>query len=512
MKTLIAVLLPAVAAAQLGHEPVLPETGRAMVGVGRAVALTLPGAVRFVAGRADGSPVSAEDPEVGAETGDETFGTYRVRLRPAVVVPGRGFFKVYRLALDAEFVGLAMGGDAEPGLEHDPRQLYRDDRSGVRLSQAYLLAAGDTLALKLGLVRSHFGFGTVANDGEDADPHSVRASPFGFAREGDRNARAQVAVFPLTPGLSTDGRSTRPLTLTVAADAIVDDERARWVDDDRAYQILGGAFVDVADVRAGAGAVYRTQTHEEGGETEVWIAVASARYDAAFDPVALWVEGELAAYFGETTLSQSVFVEDPYTVRAIGGVGRLGTAWKQLEAVVEGGYASGDDNPFDSEVRGFTFDRAYRVGLLMFPEALRAQSAVTAHNIADETFRGAPPRGYDSIPTGGAIQGAVYLNPRVAYTPFPAATLYLGYLYGRTEEAAVDAFRSGVAGGDPVSHSGAVDAHELGHEVDVGVAYTRQFPGVRVRGKAEFAYFAPGEVFADADPMTGAWVQLEAAW
>lgn len=517
MRILILLLVPTAALAQLGREPVLPEVDRAMVGLGRAAALTLAGSARLVGGRADGVEVAAEDPLVGDSTDADAFGTYRVRLRPAVVIPGTWLFRLYRLAADAELVGLATGGETRAGLESDPRQIYRDDRTGVRLSQAYALAAGEHMALKLGLVRSHFGLGIVANDGEDAELGSVRDSPFGFAREGDRNVRAQLAVFPLRPGVGGDGRSTRPLTLALAADAIYDDDSARWRDGDRAYQLLGGAFVDVGDLRVGAGLEYRTQDYDEGGETDVWVAVATARYDLLHAPLFAWVEGEMAGYFGETTLAQSVFHEAPTEVFALGGVARAGARWDVLEGVFEFGYASGDDNPFDDQVRSFTFDRSHRVGMLMFGEALRAHSAVTAHNIEDETFRAQPPRGYDAIPTGGAVRDAIYLNPRVAYAPVRGASVYLGYLYGRTEEPATDTFRSGVAGGTSTGPRGAVDAYTLGHEVDVGVSYRRRVWALELSAKAELAWFAPGEVFDTAegdaaDDMTGAWLQLEAAW
>ena len=275
--------------------------------------------------------------------------------------------------------------------------------------------------------------------------------------------------------------------------------------------------MDVGDLRAGAGAEYRTQTYDEGGETDVWVAIATARYDLLHTPIEAWVEGDLAAYFGETTLAQSVFHESPYEIFALGGVGRLGARWRWLEAVLEGGYASGDDNPFDNQVRSFTFDRSYRVGMLMFGEALRTQSAVTSHNIEDETFRDQPPRGFDAIPTGGAVRNAVYLNPRLAYAPIPWLTVYAGYLYARTEEPATDAFRSGVAGGTSTASGGAVDAHGLGHEFDFGVGGGWRLWGVQLSAKLEIAWFDPGEVFDQpngdaAENMAGAWGQLGAAW
>ena len=66
------------------------------------------------------------------------------------------------------------------------------------------------------------------------------------------------------------------------------------------------------------------------------------------------------------------------------------------------------------------------------------------------TRRDAERRGYDHLPTAGAVRNAVYLNPRVVYSIDSRAALYGGYLYATAEEYVADAFRSGLNGGQPV--------------------------------------------------------------
>ncbi len=519
MRWLAALVVAGSAWAQLGHEPLMPDPERLMVGIGRGAALALPGSLRLTGGYASGVEVSSEDPAVGAETPEELFGEARLRLRPAFVMPSTGFWSLARLALDAELTAPLFGGDAVTGLEYDPRQQRRDDGVTARVNQFYGLLAGQYLALKTGYFRTHFGLGVLSNDGTDPQlvdgRWSVEESPFGFAHDADTSARVQVAVFPLPSFVAGDGTSARPLTLLLAGGAVTADDT---VDDpgDAAWEALGGVLFRTADLQIGAGTQYRNQTYAEGGETEVWVPVLYARYDVLYRPATLWVAAEGAGLVGETTLVQSVLRESPFEVRAMGGVARVGALWEALEGVLEVGYASGDDNPFDDQVRQFSFDREYRVGLLMFDEALRQTTAVTAYNAADETYRGEPSRGFDSLASDGAVRGAVYLNPRVGYS-IAGASLVVGYVYGRSEEPYADAFRTGLAGGVPTGHRGAKQPQELGHEVDVGLSYGGRVGPLALQGRAQLAWFKPGDVFETAtgdaaSDMTGYWLYVEAGW
>lgn len=513
---LVAALAAAPAHAQLSRDPLFPEPDRLAVSVGANGALLLPGSLRLVGGHVGGVAVASTDPAVDGETPDDDFLTARLRLRPGLVWTSGGFFAVYKAQVDADLDWHAVGHEVPAGLDHDPTWEARADVLSPRLTQAYVTAAGEWLALEAGLTRSAFGLGLVANPGEDPATGTVRESPFGFAREGDRLVRGRVTAFPL--GLGGDDAGPRPpLAVAVAADAIVDDDTAVWADGDRAWQVLGGLFGIAGPVRSGAGVVYRRQAHAEGGDTEVWIGILTARYDALTEPVHLWAEAEVAGYTGTTTLTQSVLDPRAADILSAGGVLRLGGAWRLLEAVLEGGFASGDDNPVDREVHTFAFDREYRVGLLMFGEMARLSSAVAAHDIDNPTFRAEPPRGYEAVATEGAVQNALYLNPRVAVRPLDGFTLTLGYLYAVSEEPYADPYRSTLAGGAAVGPRGAAGERGLGHEVDLGAEYEVHLRPVRLRARAQFAWFDPGPVFdtaegGEAPAVTGLWAHLEAFW
>lgn len=354
-------------------------------------------------------------------------------------------------------------------------------------------------ALKVGLVRAHFGLGMVANAGEDGPPNSVAQSPFGYARQHDRNLRAQLSLFVFEPRRRPEGLQV-PLALMAAVDRVIDDDTVQHAQGDRAWQAMGGAMVHVGDLRLMLGLLRREQQYAQGGETKIWLTAASGRYDWRAQGHHLWAEGEFAGYFGETDLTQSPILPGPFEVWATGWVGRVGYRQRVLEAVFETGAASGDSNPFDDKVRGFAFDREYRVGLLLFNEALRQHSAVAALNAADPDLKGHPARGFDQIPTGGALENTVYVNPRVALHLGEGLSLLFGYVYARSEEPVADPFHSGLVGGTPAGWRGRAQARSLGHELDLGIAFVRPMGPFEGRWSLQFAWARLGEAFA---PVAG---------
>jgi hypothetical protein len=505
----------------LGADPLLPSTQRQHIQLGEGHYLALPGELRFVGAHLDGVDVLPADAARATQTPDDHFGVFRLRLRPAWVATLPGFFNVAKIAADAEVDLYGWGGDTPTGLALDPQWQYRANETGLRLTQAYGLLVGRWMATQFGLVRGHLGLGMVANAGVDPDFNDPGVQPFGFSREHDRSLRFMVSFFPYEA--VRRGKNTRmPAALVLAGDAIIDDDTASWSAGDRAYQGLAGVRLQSKQVSFLGGAAYRSQAYVEGGETNVWLLAATGRWDALRGEHRLWLASELAAITGETTLSQSPVRPGAFDVAAVGAVGRVGYGRAWYDVVLETGIASGDANPFDDRVRTFSFDREYRVGLLMFNEATRLSNAVTAANVADPIYRGTPTRGYDTLASGGAVQNAIYLQPRMVLRPFDGFSLALGYLYGRSHEPVADAFRTGVNGGAPTAWRGATDATDLGHEIDLAVRYAWQTTGWRgamldLRASVQFAWFAPGDAFdtalgeAAADQF-GLLYHLETRW
>lgn len=513
------VLLPAaVAHAQLG-EPIEPDIERVVLPIGPTAAVALPGSWRLWGGHIGGIAVVAEDAAVGETAGEATLLESRLRLQPALVVQGRGAVKLWRLATDAE-LHVTLGDNQPPtGLEADERWRFRGDQPVLRFTRLYALAAGEHFVAKLGLDRSHFGLGLLANAGEDAPEGLTRQSPFGIGRLGDRVLRAQATVLPhgLVAGATPGDGLKAPLAIALAADAIIDDDTADWFAGDRALQVLGGVFSQFDGGHFGGGLAHRRQTHDDGGETVVNIGLLTGGFERDVAGLRIFGEAEAAGYLGHTSFVQSAVRTGDFDILSAGAALRSGVERADFNALVEVGFASGDANGFDDELHGFSFDRDYRLGLLMFSEALRTSTAITAHNVADPRFRGQPPRGYDQVATGGAVTNTRYINPRLGYQPLTDLTLHLGYLYATTDEPYVDVFRSGLAGGGPVGPRGAVDANVLGHELDVGLSYEPSWPPMGTRVRLQGAWFTPGNVFDDvkggaADDVFGGFLQVEGRW
>lgn len=505
----------AAASAQDAPDPLLPDADRAVVELQRGLWLSFPGSVRMIYGDVGGAQVAPEEPGAPEKYKNDTFLYTRARLTPALTINSRGFFKLFKLVADAEVHSFDAMGNRPVGQEQDPRWDFRESSPDYRLTQAYGLVLSRWGQIKVGLIRNQFGLGAVSNAGNDAKRGSVRNSPFGYGRQGDRALHAEVAFFPFKPKIS-GGKPKPPLVLLAFAERIEDDDTIRSNRGDTGWQAGGGVQVEMGGALGIVGVTQRHQEYTEGGETDVAILSVVGRYDILKRHHKLYVEGEYAAYAGETTFLESSLRPGAYSVLATGGLARVVGGTNRYEYAVEGGMASGDSNPFDNDVRTFNFDREHRVGMLMFGEALRQTTAVSASNIADPTYRENPPRGFNRLATGGTVQNTLYLNPRMAVNAY-GATLTLGYVRAVAEEPYADAFRTGVAGGEPTAHRGAKQKTDLGQEFDVGLEYNLDIPGARLHARVEFAYFKPGDVFDTADgeamdAMTGMWTYGGVRW
>ncbi|MEC9071685.1 MAG: hypothetical protein VX938_04860, partial [Myxococcota bacterium] len=314
------------------------------------------------------------------------------------------------------------------------------------------------------------------------------------------------------------GAPPRLLGLSVATDAVVDDDTSNWLDGDRTYQALAAVRGRYGHLHGGLYFVHRVQEHQTGGRTRVEVLDAYVHNTLVRGPIRAWFEAELAGVVGETTYVSAATEPGPFEIFSSGGVIRAGLNVGDLSAVVESGVASGDNNPFDNKLREFSFDRSFKVGLLMFSEGLRQTTAVSAYNVADPTLRGTPPPGIDRIPSGGAVRGATYVNPRVVWTPSPHFALYLGYVHAESEEDYTDPFQSGLAGGESRGPFGAPGQRNLGDEVDVGVATSfGATDGARFKARLEAGWWRPGSVFQDPEGVApgdikGLTATMEASW
>jgi len=513
--------------AQAKGEPPF-EPNRVHFTVGDHAIIALPGEVQLRFGAVSPISIGSMEDADPDQTDWQLVPRVRARLEPALILTGQRWpvFQFYKFAVDVDLRYTFAQGDIPSYLREDTVEQIRRDWAGPRINQAYALMAGKHAAIKVGMMQSSWGTGLLANPGRDhrhdkigslaAPDVTLAQSPFGYGRFVDRVARLQLAFFPL--GEKRFGSETyKPLTIAAMGDIVLEDNLANWDEGDRAYQAVLAIFGRYDRLSVGAYGVYRNQEHAEGaGLTEVGVVDLSATYRILSGAYDVWLEGELVFLFGESSYSKNVFYEGPLNVSQFGGLLRFGFASACFEAVMEFASGSGDNNPFDGNLQNFGFAREFRAGLLMFREVLRITSAVGAANVADPTFRGQPPSGYERIANGGAIQGTTLFFPRIAWEPVDRFKIYAGILLGSSTVEYTDPFWTGINGGVSSGPHGQPDKDFLGVEVDLAFRYTFEPIGpLAISLMAEFAYFHPGAVFTRLDgtaanDVFGAWAHVEA--
>lgn len=159
------------------------------------------------------------------------------------------------------------------------------------------------------------------------------------------------------------------------------------------------------------------------------------------------------------------------SILAVGGM--LDGEWKTetVSVGLEGGFATGDEDPTDEKLTTFTFDRDHNVALMMFEESM----PTLASTVVNETNQG---RDDDAVISGDGISNALYLRPRVKYRPLPGLEAELAWIGARrAKNAATIAGREG-----------------YGNEFDLSLRYDPA-PHVWVQGTV--GLFLPGEYYSD---------------
>jgi hypothetical protein len=142
--------------------------------------------------------------------------------------------------------------------------------------------------------------------------------------------------------------------------------------------------------------------------------------------------------------------------------------WGDVVGQVEIGYASGDADPNDGTEKRFVFDPNHKVGLLLFDEVMRFQTARAASAAQDPLLVNRPPPGAQLLPSNGGIFGAQYVSPTAIVRPMPWLDLKAGMVIAQATSDVVDPLRLTVAGTAQNYRGGDPHRHDLGVEVDLG--------------------------------------------
>jgi hypothetical protein len=430
--------------------------------------------------------------------------TLRSRL-----VAGFGLSPTPRVKLEVELEALSgfLAGDTTAlgtsaadrpfPVAHDGR----DDLARVLPRKAYVAWSTDVGRVIAGAQSFSWGTGMLANDGSDGDG-------FGQGWLGNLVARLAFAARPLArtslPGL------LRSAEVFLAGDFVLRDDNASIYDGDRAFAGVLGVRTRVGEHALGLLASARHQIDREdpyrpdGERAKTTVVVLDAHGRLAWplgERFHLGVEGEVAGVLGRSTRPWSDATWDSgSTVQQLGAVTRLRLEHRRwrVAAALEGGYASGDNDPLDDVSHTFTMHTDHRVGLVLFDQVLPMLSARGADRLVDPTLVGQPPPGTRFAINPGAVQNAVYGNLVLRARPLRQLDLRLGYLFAAPAADIIDAYQSALRGGYATSYGGRVQSRgAYGHELDARATWELELPAMlRLRVGAEGGVLFPGDAFA----------------
>jgi hypothetical protein len=447
--------------------------------------------------------------------GQQQWVEHRLRITPKIVeqdtIEVQGSFDV---------LSGIIGGDLAPNFQ-DLGWQGRSNRNGIHTSgfefrHLFVKLRMPFGVFEFGQMPNDWGMGMFINGGDQEN-----AFDFGDQRFGDIVDRILFAMRPFG-FLGPRSEIARNVALAIAADLVYRDRYASLFGNDVGnsqglFSTGGVHWGDVAseivaalvwdpstDSRAGIYIARRWQEYAlGGGSLHTWLFDVHAR---TLFPVraiggVLSLEAEAAELYGSTTHSPNLsglrtqIAQQGAAVRAVLSRGTV-------EAEIEGGYASGDSNPFDDASTQFQFNRDFKVGLVLFDEVLLFQTQNAASRLADPRFTARPPPGIDLLPTQGAVTNALYVKPTVRWRPslFGGRLRLVGsVLFARAAEAYVDPYSTYVASA-PMNVFGAAAGRNYGTEIDAAASW-------RVRLGGTLAYelgvqagrLFPGNAFQLAD-------------
>ena len=446
-------------------------------------------------------------PPIGDRTreflGQRNYATTWLRVGAQLLVSDK-----LKFVLQAEFLPRWILGDLTENVSAAGDNA-RDQHvpSLVRLRYAYLDWTTPIGLLRVGQVGNNWGMGILANNGD-------RPMIFGDYRFGSIVERIAFATRP--------GGKDSPFVIALAGDAVLQDATSKWSLGDRTYQAVLSAYYEKGNSQLGFFGVrrwhnVREEVADQGrNKLYVWVADVAGKHTVKVaEDVFAYGAFEIAHINGKTNAIRSTAEFNEQDVRSWGGAAMVGVVkrgklaprdgapdtYGQLVAQLEGGYASGDANPYDGVIKRFTFDPNHQVGLLIFPFAMHFHTARAASNAQDPALTARPLPGTRFLVSNGGVFGATYVNPVVVFRPVPQVDLKAGAVIAVASSDVVDPYRTTVSstGGDQNYTGGSPKARDLGLELDGGFEWRYRIPGsITLQLGAQAGVFFPGHAFDDA--------------
>ncbi len=398
-------------------------------------------------------------------------------------------------------------------------QTPRDDYNGFGNIQARWLYAQYKVPFglfRVGLQPNHWGMGILANDGD-------HPSLFGDYRYGSISERILFATKP--------GGQDSDFYVALAGDLVYRDQNATLSKGQQAFQGVLAAFYEHGYNKLGVFSTIRHQENAKNSGSNLFpytdtidaLAVDLNGRVAAQIPghdAFVFAEAEAAYIAGSTNIlrtADQALDGSKTSIRSYGGAAILGVVHRSwatgtwadestsnkerhdasarsvsshylgssttkgvpygdLVAQVEVGYASGDADPYDGTQRRFVFEPNHKVGLILFDEVMRFQTARSATAATDPLLTNAarPTPGVDLLPTNGGVSGATYVNPTFVFRPRHFFDLKGGMVIAQSTTEIVDPYRLATQGSYVNYRGGDRRKKDLGVEFDAG--FEARFP------------------------------------
>ncbi|HAN30268.1 MAG TPA: hypothetical protein DCQ06_01600 [Myxococcales bacterium] len=408
----------------------------------------------------------------------------------------------YRLQGDL-YNGVPLRRGASDLMRYD--DLYQlDGRSldAFMVRQLQVQVDGVYGRVSVGRMMSTWGLGLIAQSGQ-LDPYQ-----FGFKRQGVVVDRLQLITAPFQ-SWSQAGPSGLPLYIAVAADRVVFDDLADARKGDEAFNLVGAVLYQGQALQAGVYAVMRRQRDEAESTIDGQVADLFVSWRHLFGSWRLRLATEWLLLQGNTSYFRSTSQRDLLKIFQVGGVFRAQLDGPMFGLRAEGGFASGDDQPFDDTMSAFAFSRDYRVGLILFHEGMRRTSTLASANLADPRYVGETPAGFERAGTNGSVSSAMYGALTLAAYPIDNLRVLVGGLVAESPLPLVDAYQSGIRGGEAIGPRAGLAATGLGWEIDVAVRWRQPITEtLAALIRFDWGRWQPGDAFDDADGVSAQPVQM----
>ena len=456
--------------------------------------------------------------ETGFASGQHSWMEHRLRLTPKIVEIGdKGGIEI-QASFDI-LSGIVAGDVSNQFAGYGLTDLTR--RNGFRAEGFDFRHLFTQIALPVGLLEigqmpSHWGMGMVANSGNGEDNVD-----FGDVRYGDIVDRLLFATRPLVGMLGPKSEFARHFATAVSADLVYRDRYASLVQrnggglqwGDIAWQFVGAAVYDPSEAtRAGVYVARRVQSFAAaGGDLHIWVFDAHARHAIPLESgLVLSTEGEVAQIYGGTSHAPNLAALGTTRVSQQGAALRLQAAKTLFEVELEGGYASGDANPFDDQANAFAMNRDYKVGLVLFDQVLMFQTQNAARRLSNPQLVGTPPPGLDLLPTEGAVTNALYVKPTIRWKPsiWNGSLRVVGsVLFAHAPQPVLDPYWT-LLSSAPTNTFGHGAGQNYGTEFDAAVGYRARVSGsLGFEAGVQAGYLLPGNAFtmSNGSRMPGAY-------